>query len=334
MRHATERLACPRVTLSGSQGGMILWATGENPFLIGQMNLNSASPDGVRAVIFDISGTILDFGCCGPVAAFVELFARHRVELSTEEARRPMGTHKRDHIWTLLTDPAIAARWETAQGRKPDLELLNELCAEFAPLQTEVVKEYCDLIAGVPLVMAQLRRRQIKVANTTGFESSMIQDLIQQAAQQGYVPDVWVCPDRVGGGRPAPWMMFHAARQMGVYPPATWVKVGDTPADIAEGHSAGAWVVAVVRSGNEVGLPEAELAALPAAEQETRILAAQSRLSACGPHYLIDTVADLIPVLDDISGRIARGETPSPAESAWPISWDETMGTATNEFSN
>jgi phosphonoacetaldehyde hydrolase len=283
------------------------------------VNLPISTSCGVRAVVFDISGTVLDFGCLGPVAAFLELFRRHGVSISVEEARRPMGTHKRDHIWTLLTDPTISSRWESANGSVPTRELLNQLCEEFAPLQTEMVTHHTDLIPGVLPVLAQLREREIKVINTTGFESCMIRNLIPAVAEAGYTPDLWVCPDHVGGGRPAPWMIFHAAKQLDIYPTHTFVKVGDTPADIAEGHAAGAWVVSVVNSGNEVGCSEAELSALPPAEREAKIFAAQTKLSACGPHYLIDTVADLMPVIDAISERIARGEKPTPAEFAVPI---------------
>ena len=105
-------------------------------------------------------------------------------------------------------------------------------------------------------------------------------------------------------------MAFHAARKLEVYPIRTLVKVGDTPADVAEADAAGMWSVSVVRSGNEVGLSEEELTALPAEEREVCLSRARARLAACGPHYLIDTVADLMPVLDTISARIARGERP------------------------
>lgn len=283
------------------------------------MNSNNPTANGVRAVIFDISGTVLDFGCRGPVAAFVELFARHGVAISAEEARRPMGTHKRDHIWALLNDPGVGARWEAANGARPSPELLIQMSTEFAPLQAEMIKRFCDVIPGVPRVMAELRRRKIKIANTTGYETNMIRDLIPLASQGGYAPDLWVCPDHVGKGRPAPWMMFYAARELGIYPLRTFVKVGDTPADVAEGHAAGTWVVSVVRSGNEVGLAEAELAALPEGAREDRLQAAHDRLAACGPHYVIDTVADLLPVVDDISARISRGEMPVPPGFGEPV---------------
>jgi phosphonoacetaldehyde hydrolase len=283
------------------------------------MNSQDSKPHGVRAVIFDISGTVLDFGCRGPVAAFMALFARHGVTISVVEARRPMGTHKRDHIWTLLTDPSISARWTKATGARPTHQLLEQLCGEFAPLQAEVVKQYCDLIPGVPQVAAELSRRKIKIINTTGFESCMIQGLIPLAAKGGYTPDLWVCSDEVGKGRPAPWMIFHAARALAIYPTRTFIKVGDTLADLAEGHAAGTWVVAVVNSGNEVGCTEEELTAMPTSERDEKIQAAQMKLSSGGPHYLIDTVADLLPVVEAISERIARGEMPPPAEFTTPI---------------
>lgn len=283
------------------------------------MNSKVLAVEGVRAVVFDISGTVLDFGCRAPVAAFVELFARHDVTISVQEARRPMGTHKRDHIWTLLSDPSIGARWELANNARPTLKLLDRLCEEFAPLQAEMVKNYCDVIPGVLPVVNELRARKIKIINTTGFESSMIRELILLAADAGYSPDLWVCPDEVGGGRPAPWMIFHAARKLGLYPTHTFVKVGDTPADVAEGHAAGAWVVSVVNSGNEVGCSQAEFAALSPDEREARTSAAQTRLAACRPHYLTDTVADLMPVISAISERIIRGEMPPPAEFTTPI---------------
>ena len=270
----------------------------------------SSLPQGVRAVIFDISGTVLDFGSRGPVAAFVELFARHGVSVSSEEARRPMGTHKLDHIWAMLTDPSVTARWEVATGKAPTRELLHALYAEFTPLQTEVLKRYCDVIPGVPQVVKELRERGIKIANTTGFDRAMMANLIPLAAEGGYAPDLWVCPDDVGQGRPAPWMAFHAARQLGVYPMSTFVKVGDTPVDVEEGHAAGMWVVSVVRSGNGVGLAEADLAAMASGERAARLSQARARLAACGPHYLIDSVADLVPVVDAISSRIVRGERP------------------------
>ncbi|MGO9260662.1 MAG: phosphonoacetaldehyde hydrolase [Bryobacteraceae bacterium] len=274
------------------------------------MSIETQLPSNVKAVIFDISGTTLDYGSRGPVVAFVELFARHGVAVSEQEARKPMGTHKKDHIWTMLQEPSIGARWEKAQGSQAAREDLDKLYEEFAPLQMEVLKRHCDVIPGVPEVVRDLRSRGIKIANTTGFDTGMMTDLIRLAGEGGYTPDLWVCPDQVGKGRPAPWMAFHAARQLGVYPMSAFVKIGDTLADIAEAHAAGMWAVSVLRHGNEVGLSKEALEELPPSELSTWMGAARARLAAQGPHYIIDGTADVIPVVDEISARIARGERP------------------------
>jgi len=271
--------------------------------------MSQPQTSGVRAVIFDISGTVLDYGSRGPVVAFVELFARHGVAVTEAEARGPMGAHKKDHIWAMLSDP-LAARWQAAHGAPPTRDDLESLYREFTPLQIEVLKRHCDVIPGVPRVVAELRSRGIHIANTTGFDSGMMTDLIPLAAEGGYSPDLWVTPDLVGQGRPAPWMAFYAAQKLGIYPMSAFVKVGDTLADIAEAHAASMWAVSVLRHGNEVGLSQEAMESLSPAEQQERMSAARARLSAKGPHYVIETTAQLLPVVDEISARLARGERP------------------------
>ena len=168
-----------------------------------------------------------------------------------------MGTHKKDHIRTMLQEPSFGARWEKSQGSPATREDLDKLYEEFTPLQMEVLKGHCDF-QGCPRWCSTCARG-IKIANTTGFDTGMMTDLIRLAGEGGYTPDVWVCPDQVGQGRPAPWMAFYAARQLGVYPMTAFVKVGDTLADIAEAHAAGMWAVSVLRHGNEVGLSKEAL---------------------------------------------------------------------------
>jgi phosphonoacetaldehyde hydrolase len=265
---------------------------------------------GVAAVIFDISGTVLDFGSRGPVVAFVDLFARHGVTISETEARGPMGTHKKDHIWAVLSEPSISERWAQVHGSAATRDDLNRLYEEFTPLQTEVLARHCDVIPGVPELVFRLRDRGIRIANTTGFDSGMMTDLIRLAGEGGYTPDLWVCPDLVGKGRPAPWMAFYAAHKLNIYPMWRFVKVGDTLADIDEAHAAGMWAVSVLRHGNEVGLSKDAVEKLSPAELEEKLSAARARLASKGPHYIIEATAGLMDVIDDVTARINRGERP------------------------
>src|SRR5262245_38948398 len=113
---------------------------------------------GVRAVIFDISGTVLDYGSSGPVVAFVELFARPGAAVTEAEARGPRGAHKKDHIWSILSDASVGERWSRANGTAPTRADLDHLYEEFTPIQVEVLKHHCDVIPGVPAIVAELRR--------------------------------------------------------------------------------------------------------------------------------------------------------------------------------
>lgn len=230
--------------------------------------------------------------------------------MTEAEARAPMGKHKLDHIRAMLADPGVAARWREQHGADASESDIQRLYHEFTPLQVEILERHSDVLPGVPELVQQLRARGIRIANTTGFESNMMDGLKRRAADGGYVPDLWVTPDLVGKGRPAPWMAFYAARQFDIYPMSDFVKVGDTLADIEEAYAAGMWSVAVVRHGNEVGLSREEFNDLSPDDQKLRLAAAGARLAVKKPHYIIDSTTDLLPIIDEIDARIARGGRP------------------------
>lgn len=264
----------------------------------------------VKAVIFDWAGTMVDYGCMAPAGAFQEIFSRYGMQATIEEARGPMGMHKRDHIATMLRMPSLARQWEAAHGRPATDADVEKMFQEFIPLQLEVLPNYCDVIPGAAETAAALRSRQIKIGGTTGYNEAMMNICLEAASKAGYVPDTSVAVTMVPAGRPAPWMAVKAAMNLQVFPFEAIVKVGDTVTDVQEGLNAGMWTVAVVKTGNEVGLPLAELEALPPEALAQRMRDAADKLAAAGAHYVIDGVADLMPIIDAINERLARGERP------------------------
>ena len=139
----------------------------------------------------------------------------------------------------------------------------------------------------------------------------MLDFLLEQAKEQGFEPDCAICPEDVpGGGRPGPWMCYLNAVEMQVGPLWTMVKIGDTPSDMEEGLNAGMWTVGVTRTGNEAGLTEEEWDSYTEAGQREIIEASQTRLIDAGAHYLMESVADFMDVLDEIEQRIDAGERP------------------------
>lgn len=101
--------------------------------------------------------------------------------------------------------------------------------------------------------------------------------------------------------------MYRCFLDLAVWPARRVVKVDDTVPGLLEGRHADCWTVAVVASGNEMGLTLAQWTALSEPERAARRQAATARLREARPDFFVDTVADLPAVLDEIEARLAAG---------------------------
>jgi phosphonoacetaldehyde hydrolase len=63
-------------------------------------------------------------------------------------------------------------------------------------------------------------------------------------------------------------------------------------------------------SGNVFGLSATDTARLSPVELARKRDSGYARLRAAGAHYVIDSIADLLPVTVEIEGRLQRGERP------------------------
>jgi phosphonoacetaldehyde hydrolase len=264
----------------------------------------------LQAVILDWAGTTVDYGSFSPIRAMQQVFRHRGFAVSDDEVRRDMGLLKKDHIRSLLGLARVAEAWRQLFGREVAESDVEQLYREFQPVQLARLEQDSDVIPGVAEALERMRRRGLKIGSTTGYTRPMLEILLKKAATQGYEPDCSLVPDDVGGGRPLPWMCYEIAVQLKVFPLESFVKVGDTVADTEEGLNAGMWTVGVVRTGNMVGLTQAQFAALSPAEREARLESGRERLIKAGTHYVIDSVSDFDPVFDEIDARLQRGERP------------------------
>lgn len=182
--------------------------------------------------------------------------------------------------------------------------------ADFIPLQLACLARYADLIPGTVQTVAQFRRRNLKIGSTTGYTEDMMKILQQEARRRGYVPDSSVCATQVPAGRPHPWMCLQNAMNLQIYPMEALVKIGDTLPDIAEGLNAGMWTIGLAKTGNELGLTEEQITTLPPDVLQSRLNRAYQRMRHSGAHYVVDSISDVLPCLDEINARLARGEHP------------------------
>lgn len=255
----------------------------------------------IKLVIFDWAGTTVDYGSFAPVAAFGAAFESRGVHLTPDEIRGPMGLHKKDHIRTLFQLDTAGKQWRESQGRDWSEDDVTAIYDAFMPIQIKKAQELSELIPGVRECFETLKERGILVGSSTGYPRAVAEPVIAAAAEQGYRPDANVCADEVPQARPAPWMIYQIMERLGVYPPLSVIKVGDTVPDIEAGLNAGVRTVGITQTGSEVGLTAAEFAALDPAAQADKIERAKSKLSSAGAQCVINSVAELPTLLDSIS---------------------------------
>ena len=266
----------------------------------------------VQAVILDWSGTTADAYVVAPAVVFVEVFKRQKVEISMVEARGPMGLRKDLHIKALTEVDEIKERWKKIHGKYPEQSDVDRMFADFVPLQLDCLRKYTTLLPGVAEVTQRLQKQGIKIGSTTGFVRSMVDILEEDSAKQGYKPDASVAGDEVtNGARPSPHMVYKNLDMLNITPIQSVVKVDDTTSGIGEAVNAGCWGIGVTRYSNymDVDTPE-DGKKLSEDEIKKRVAKTKDILEKAGAHYILESLADIEPVIEDINKRIARGERP------------------------
>ena len=264
----------------------------------------------LKAVVFDWAGTVVDHGCMAPAIVFQEVFARRDVTVTVAQAREPMGMAKREHILAVSRNPEVADLWQQAHGRACTENDIDEMYADFIPLQMEVLKDHSTLIEGAVETASECRARGLKLGSTTGYTRSLMEVVCPRAAEQGFAPDSVLCADDTPAGRPAPWLLFRTAELLDVYPMEAIVKVDDTPVGIEAGRNAGCWTVGISTTGNGVGLSRSDLNRLSSNDLHERRTEAANRLLDAGAHTVLESVADLVPYLEQVEASLAQGKSP------------------------
>ncbi|HTI18214.1 MAG TPA: phosphonoacetaldehyde hydrolase [Trinickia sp.] len=264
----------------------------------------------VTTAIFDWAGTVIDFGSIAPVASFRQVFEEAGVPISEAEARAPMGAAKREHVAKILENPDVRARWHAALGQSPQERDVDVLYAEFLRVDELNVSRHSALIPGALETIAALRARGIRIGSTTGYPREVMVNLAPIAAERGYRPDHLCTVSDVARGRPWPDMCLANALALGVPNVRSCVVIDDSPTGLEAGLAAGMWTVGIAATGNEVGISLDEWEKLGSAQRMELVAPARERLARVGAHFVIDSIADLLPVIDEIEARLAASVAP------------------------
>ena len=219
--------------------------------------------------VFDMAGTTVSNSELVVDALVASLRARG-FNVSAADARPLMGYPKPQAIRRLLAICGAAAN---------DAALVRQVHGDFVAAMLERYRNSAD-VAPMPdaeACFAALRSRGVRVALDTAFSREIAHTIVERFGwlRDGRIDDL-IATDEVAAGRPAPDMIRALMTRQGVSDPAAVIKVGDTPVDIEEGRAAGAGLVVAVTTG--------------AFEH--------AALRACAPDHIIDSLAELTPLLE------------------------------------
>ncbi len=249
-------------------------------------------------IIFDWAGTTVDYGCMTPVKAFDEAFNHFGIAPTIEEIRKPMGMLKIDHVRTMLQMERINKLWQEKYARdwnENDVEKIYKLSEEKI---FSVLDKYTDVKPYVVETVNELRKLGLKIGSTTGYTSDMMEIVTKRAKAQGYAPDFWISPDKVGSkGRPYPYMVFHNIEALGIDSVHSVLKVGDTISDIKEGINAGIDTVGIIEGSSLMGLSQEEYEALSPDERQKHDTAVIAQYREIGATYIARDIRTLLDIV-------------------------------------
>ncbi len=194
----------------------------------------------IELVVFDMAGTTVNDED-GVNRCIRDALNAVGLRVAAGDVNRVMGLPK-PHALSLLIEQ---------YGRSPEMgPRLEAIHADFVRRSLEFYASDPSVheVPGAHRVFDCLRAAGLRVALNTGFNRA-ITDAILDRLRWGDRIDATIASDEVDRGRPHPDMIRELMRRLGVSEAMHVAKVGDTPADLEEGHNAGCGLVVGVTSG-------------------------------------------------------------------------------------
>jgi phosphonatase-like hydrolase len=196
----------------------------------------------IELIVFDMAGTTVNDEDSVNRCVREALGAAGLV-VSPAEVNAVMGIPK----------PEALRRLVESHDRLPDLgPRLDAIHGDFVARSVAFYRADPSVreVAGAADLFAGLKRSGIKVALDTGFNRSITDVILDRLgwSDRGLI-DGTIASDEVPRGRPYPDMIHELMRRLQVEDAGRVAKVGDTPADLEEGESAGCGLIIGVTTG-------------------------------------------------------------------------------------
>lgn len=210
----------------------------------------------VRAVLFDLDGTLVD-----SVDAYIEV---------AQVAAAPFGFEVTgEQVRTALATGGSFWRGAVPQDRRDGDAIVKALAAHASREWPRVLREHGRLFAGLAQTLDALKKAGIMLGIVSGARPEVLELLRPNGILDRF--DAVVLGDDVSKAKPSPEGILKCLNQLGVAPGEA-LYVGDAPIDILASRAAGVHVVSVLTgAGNS---------AMLSAYEPDRIVSSHAKLPA------------------------------------------------------
>ena len=258
----------------------------------------------IRACIFDLGGTIVDKYSLSPFRSFQKAFKKNKVNIRNTLIQKDMGMEKKEHIEKILIkDPYTARNWFQHYKKQPGQKEIELIYNDFNSIQNENSKEI-DIIPETKRCIDKLRDRNILLGCTTGFGKETVDIIGNVLRKNDIYLDSYVSSTCVAHTmcRPNSGMIYKNMKNLGLTGTGTngILKIDDTKIGIEEGKRAGCITIGVARWSTYMDMTPDSF--IPNdLNLEKRLIQSRKKLSEANPDYIIDTLDELIPLINHIN---------------------------------
>jgi phosphonoacetaldehyde hydrolase len=243
------------------------------------VRFNKKSLNKYSAVIFDLSGVLIDFGVHVPVMAISRAFMNNNIYISDKNIRHYIGTNQKNHIKILCNLNKCSDSFET---------IYNDYQIELAYLNHS--SEYTMPINGAVSATNMLKDMGYKIGITTFYNKNIFSIINKSLKKNGIVYDAVVYKHE-------PFMLYKMMNKLNV-PANKCIKVGESHLNIYEGLKAKIDTINVIDSSSNMGIDEQVFDdSCHTIKNLKRIEVINNLKNYPMPKYLITSVDDIYNIL-------------------------------------
>ncbi len=253
----------------------------------GTVRFNKQSLNKYSAVIFDLSGVLIDFGMHVPVIAVSRAFNNHGIYIPEKHIRQNIGINQEHHIKALCNINNCKNKFESIY-----MDYQNELVV------LNSSSEFNSPINGAAKTTNLLRKLGYKIGITTFYNKNVFRVIDKSLKINGIVYDKVVCHNEVILGKPEPFMLYKMINQLNL-PAGKCIKVGESNYNMLESLNAKIDCINVIDSSNSMGMDEQIFDdSCESIKNIKRIEVINSLMNYPMPKYFVTSVAEIGNILE------------------------------------